>query len=790
MKGKRRLISIFAIIFLSFAGAVLLGLGGIYIYSRYAIDFDGDIELFNHSRSFESTAFYADLNKNDREYTPTELEISGSLKKIHYSLEDISRYLKEGFVAVEDRRFYDHKGVDVKRTAAAAVNYLFRGERRFGGSTITQQVVKNISGDNETRLTRKLNEIIRALHLEKNYNKSDILELYLNIIPMGDSMYGVGVASRSYFGKEPKELNAAEAATLIGITNAPTAYNPYMHPDKCKSKRDTVLSVMYREGVIGKEEYEEAILQPLSVLPRGEGSDIYDSWFVETVISEASADLAKKMNISRSAAEHLLLGGGYKIYTTMDTEVQKSLENYFENKENFPPEINIGLGFSMVITNSGDGSLAGIVGGVGEKRADRILNNALVPHTPGSVLKPIALYAPLIDDGKINWATVFDDVPTEITATDDGFRLYPKNSPNVYDGLTTVKDALRLSKNTVAVKLCKMRGERSVFDDLKYVFGFNSLIENEKTSDGRTLTDLAVSPLALGQLSYGVPLAKLTEAYSALSGMGVHKKLRSYIAVIDSAGKTVLENKPEDKTVYKKTTAEIVTKMLEETVNSGTAKSITLKENIPVAGKTGTSGGGRDKMFVGYTPYYTAGIWCGYNTKDKSADGLSPNHLKIWDDIMYEIHKERLNDGACFSTEGLIRRPYCMDSGQLYSENCLLDVRGSRLEYGYFTPDNAPDKVCKTHVSCYFDSVEKGIATDDCPHENLVKIALLDIPDRAFPTEIYITDAEYVYRNVSAESDFPRTDTLPYFYYALPPDEYAGVSGERRQFNCVCPTHK
>ncbi|MBO5009510.1 MAG: hypothetical protein J6D20_02255, partial [Clostridia bacterium] len=166
-----------------------------------------------------------------------------------------------------------------------------------------------------------------------------------------------------------------------------------------------------------------------------------------------------------------------------------------------------------------------------------------------------------------------------------------------------------------------------------------------------------------------------------------------------------------------------------------------------------------------------------------------PTHLKIWDDIMCEIHKDKARDTA-FETSGLIHRPYCVDSGELYSENCLLDVRGSRLEYGYFTPDNAPSSVCKRHVVCYFDSLEKGIATDNCPKENLVKISLLDIPNRKFPTEIYITDAEYVYRNVSAESDLPRIDTLPYFYYSLPPDEYAGVSGERRQFNCACPTHK
>ncbi len=781
MKKKKSAISVLAIIFLSLGGLVLLTVGGLYIYSRLFIDFDGDVELFKHSGKFESTTFYADSDKTDNEYTPVELEISGKIKKIHYSLDEISPYLKNGFIAVEDRKFYDHRGIDIKRTAAATANYLFRTDKKFGGSTITQQVVKNISGDNETKITRKLNEIIRAIHIEQNYTKDQIFELYLNVIPMGDNMYGIGVASRAYFGKEPSELSISEAATLIGITNAPTAYSPYLNPEKCKEKRNTVLSVMHREGVIGEEEYNKSVSEPISVLPRGEGSDIYDSWFVETVITEASERLAEKMNISKKAAEHLLLGGGYKVYTTMDVNVQNALEKYFENEENFSSEIKNGLSYSMVITNSEDGTLAGIAGGTGKKRANRILNNALVTHTPGSALKPIALYAPLIDEGKINWATVFDDVPADFTETEDGYKMYPKNSPNVYDGLTTVKDALRLSKNTVAVRLCKMRSERTVFNDLKNKFGFDTLVEKENG-----LTDVALSPMALGQLSYGIPLYKLTEAYSALLD-GTHKQIRTFVYITDTEGKTVLENTPEEKEIYKKTTAEIMTKILEEAVNSGTSKSLTLKEYIPTAGKTGTSGGGRDKLFVGYTPYYTAGIWCGYNTSDKNADGLSPSHLKIWDDIMLEIHENK--EDREFSTDGLIYRPYCMDSGALYSENCLLDVRGSRLEYGYFTPDNAPNTVCKTHVTCYFDSVEKGIANERCPEENLVKISLLDIPERIFPIEVYITDAEYVYRYTPIGTEYPYSDTLPYFYYELPPDEYAGVSGNKKQFNSGCKAH-
>ncbi len=786
MKKKNKIVITAGVIILTIALAVALGFLILFIYSKVNIDFDGDVKLFSYSRTYESTTFYA--MKDD---IPVELELAGSLRKVHYSLDEISPYLKLGYLAVEDRHFYNHKGIDWRRTAAAAVNYITGKGARFGGSTITQQVIKNISGDNEITVKRKLNEIIRAMHIEQNYTKDDILEVYLNIVPMSENMYGVGIASRSYFGKEPSELTAAEAATLIGITNAPSAYNPYLNPEKCLEKRNNILVVMHREGVINNEEYKSATAEPLKVLPRGEGGDIYDSWFAETVICEATADLAKKLNISKSAAEHILLGGGYKIYTTVDVEVQEILEKYFENKENFSPEVANGLGYAMVITDSETGNLVATVGGVGEKRANRILNRAKVPHTPGSVLKPIALYAPLIDEGKISWSTVFDDVPISFTETEEGYSPYPKNSPDIYNGLITAKDALRLSKNTVAIRLCKMRGERTVFDTLKNDYGFTTLVEREKTEDGKTITDIAVSPMALGQLSYGVSIAKITEAYSTLTD-GVHKKMRSYISVYDAEGNKVLQNEREEKNILKPTTARIVTKILEGVVDSGTAKSITLNEIVPTAGKTGTSGGTKDKMFVGYTPYYTAGIWCGYDKGEKSLSGVSPSHLEIWDNVMREVHEIKLNENPTksFSTEGLLYRPYCMDSGELYSDNCALDVRGSRLAYGYFTPDTAPESICKRHIVCYYDSVEKGIASAGCPVGNLVKISLLDIPDRSFPREVYITDAEFVYRDTGDFYRFPDTETLPYFYSALPPEEYAGVSGEKRQFNCACQSHK
>lgn len=776
-----------------FAAALILaiGFGVLAIFVYRGINFEADERLFEGSLSFESTTFYAYQNDGD-EYKPVAIEQSGSVRKVFYSGDEISRYLKDGFIAVEDKIFYSHRGFDTRRSILAALNYLFGNEKTFGASTITQQVVKNISGDNDMTIKRKLTEIIRAAHIERNFSKEEILEVYLNVIPMSDNIFGVGAASRAYFGIEPSELSPAEAAMLIGITNAPTAYNPYTNPESCKKKRDVVLSVMRTDGVISEDEYREAIATPISVIPRDERSDRLDSWFVEVAISEVSSDLAEKYDLSESAARMMLLGGGYKVYTTMDISVQEALESYFENTDNFPQEIKDGLNYAMVVTDSKTGDLAGVIGRVGKKEGNRLLNHATVPHTPGSVMKPIALYAPLIDDGRINWASVFDDVPISFSETEDGYREYPYNSPKIYDGLTTVSDAIRQSKNTIAVRLSKSLTPKGIFDSLRENYDFSSLIEKETTADGRVLTDIATAPMALGQLGRGVSLLELTEAYSVFCGDGVKREMRSYLYLEDYKGRRILENEQEKKSVIKDTTARIMNQLLSLVVKDGTAKSLTLDSLVNTAGKTGTSGGSRDKMFVGYTPYYTAGIWCGYDSGERAVMGLSKSHLEIWDDVMNEIHRERLGDTEAvesFSTEGLLYLPYCKDSGAIYTDVCVYDPRGNRREYGYFTSDNQPNGECQRHVLCLYDTESKAVASSKCPRENLVAVALLNISDRNFPKEIYVTDAEYVYRNISGYENYPAEQSLPYFYYSIPKDSYVGVTKRKKQFNSGCNIH-
>ncbi len=777
----KKTLFIISIIIVSLAVILLIGIALIY----GGIDFRADEELFESSRQWSSTTFYADEEESEG-YQPIEIEISGEIRIIHSSLDEISPYIKRGFIAVEDKIFYEHSGVDIKRTVMAAANYILRREKVFGASTITQQVIKNISGDNQPKITRKLSEIIRARHIEKKYSKDEILELYLNVIPMSEGIFGVSAASKAYFGKEATDLTPAEAATLIGITNAPTAYNPYLHPEQCKNKRNIILRVMLTDGIIGESEYTKAVNSPLEVIPREEREDRLDSWFVETVIDEVVSDLASQNNISSSAARIKLLGGGYKVFTTMNPCVQSKLEAYFENEENLPPETKNGLNYAMVVTDAKSGDLVGIIGRAGKKSGNRLLNHALTPHMPASALKPLALYAPLIEEKKINWATVFDDVPVSFYEQEEGLREYPQNSPTVYDGLLPVKDALRLSKNTVAMRLCSLRGERKIFQSLRDEYGWDSLIEKEGG-----LTDIAVAPMAFGQMCKGVSLLKLTEGYSVFNGDGVRSKARSYIAVADYNGNIVLENNSERNRILSESTARIMNQLLMTVTDNGTAKGIKLKDAVQTAGKTGTSSGSRDKIFVGYTPYFTAGIWCGYDDGAQPVVSLSKSHLEIWDEIMTHIHSDIGDkEPKQFSTEGLLYLPYCRDSGERYSENCIYDPRGNRRDFGYFTPDNQPTIACTRHVVCMYDSITKGIADESCPKANLVPVSLIFIESRAFPKEIYVTDAEFVYRNTSGYSKRPLNSDLPYFWNEIPDGEYVGISKSKKQFNSFCHGHK
>ena len=396
----------------------------------------------------------------------------------------------------------------------------------------------------------------------------------------------------------------------------------------------------------------------------------------------------------------------------------------------------------MVICDSEGGDILATVGDVGKKRADRILNYATVPIRAASTIKPLSLYAPLINEGKINWATVFDDIPTEIDETNGKIKVYPHNSPDRYDGLVNVKRALEVSKNTVAVRLYRMMGSEKIYSFLKNDLGFDTLTRSAYDKKGNKHDDLGAASLALGQLTYGVSLRKLTSAYTIFASEGVKREPRTYTEVYDSGGSLLLECKREEKRVISPECARVMNKLLQNVVECGTAKSVMLKSIVDTAGKTGTSGNDMDRLFVGYTPYLTAGIWSGYADASRSVGRYSPSHLKIWDEIMTECHEvilardEKIRE---FSTEGLQYLPYCKDSGMLLSDLCESDPRGPRIEYGYFYGKNVPMGKCNRHVLA-------GVSDD-----GEVKISLVAVDRAELPPEIKVADEKYIYKGYAID---------------------------------------
>ena len=789
-----------ATVFSSVALILLVGVIYISVFAKNNVNVENDERLFNSSKGETFTEYYISKNESVTtvdEYDPVlhESLALGEYKKKWTDLSAVNQNVIDAFISAEDRAFFSHSGVNIRRTLYAMANSVFHFKSTFGASTITQQVIKNISGDNEVTLKRKLAEIIRAYSIEKNHTKEEILELYLNIVPMGENIYGIRSAAEIYFGKSPKDLTLAEAATLAAITNAPTRYNPHTNYDNCIKKRNDVLYAMLDNGAINEYEYNSATGEPLSVLPFENVRDRVSSWFVETVNYDVTLALMRKYGLTEAAAELLLYRGGLKIYTTESPSVQKRLEEYFYNESNFPSAVCDGLQLSMVVSDSVTGDLLGIIGSVGEKRSNRILNYALVPHTPGSSLKPIALYAPLIDSGKINWATVFDDVPLKFTKNGSTYLEYPQNYPKVYDGLITLKDSLRLSKNTTAIRLYEMLGAENIYRSLKNDFHFDTLVRREITDNGGVLTDLAPSPLALGQLSYGVSLRKLTEAYTVFAREGMYSEGRSFIAVYDTDGDLLLDNSFDEVRVFSRECARIMNKLLMSVTDSGTASKVTLKKSVDTAGKTGTSGDDKDRLFIGYTPYYTAGIWCGYASGERSVGKIAPTHIRIWDEVMTSIHEDRLksvpeNEIKSFSSQGLIKAQYCKDSGKLYTDRCSCDPRGLRLDTGYFTRNTLPKGECDRHVLVAYDECGEGMATELCPEENIKVISLLRIEDRHFPKEIIVSDADYVYWQTDGTREICTDSTKPYYYNYTENGDFVGRGRKNKQFNSVCTEHQ
>ena len=657
---------------------IMCGAAVLYKYS----DSQVSEELMEAVRSYDETRFYY-FDWEDRLYETgmvKEIEDASLGSGIKYEYVDYSKMpenLISAFVAIEDKRFYTHDGIDYKRSIGAVINYVVGGKKTFGGSSITQQLVKNITGNDALLVERKLTEAFSAMSLEKSYEKSEILEMYLNIINLSRGCRGVGAAARYYFSKNVSDLDLCECACLAAITNNPAKYDPISHPSENKKRRDIVLSCMLDEGYISRREYERAIRSDTNLNIADQTSGKYNSWYVDSVIKDVICDFSQKYDIAPETASVLLYKGGYKIYTAMDIEIQNILDEYFSNLNNFPCDENGETPqASMIVIDPYSGDALGIVGGVGEKRGDRIQSYATdTKRPPGSAIKPLSVYAPAIDRGLVNWATVIEDSPVRLDKkTNTG---WPSNANKLYIGNVNVRYALANSLNTVAVKILKMLGNEESYDFLTDDLLISSL---DRTND------IGDASLALGQPSKGITLRELTSAYTIFEN-GMMSKSRTYYKVTDKNGKVILDNSYLGQQAISQSSANVMTRLLQEVVENGTASGyITLADRVEVAGKTGTSQYSQDKYFIGYTPELLAGVWQGYEMP-KTINCYKGNYsICIWDDVMSKIY----NDTKYFKalkfkmSNRVVRLSYNKNTGKPPSEfDC-----GEALELGWFDIGN------------------------------------------------------------------------------------------------------
>lgn len=799
--GLRVFVSVIAIIFILMMLTLLAAGFWVTIYLSSNYEDSIDVSIFASAAQKGATKVYC-YDFSDRAARKGELieltgeQLYGSGVCIYVSYDAVPQNLIDAFVAIEDRRFFSHSGVDWLRTVSATVNFFTGSKKTFGGSTITQQVIKNITGENEVSPERKIQEIIWALDLETKLDKTEILELYMNIINLSHGCTGVQAAANTYFSKDVSQLSLIECAAIAAITSNPAYYDPVRHPENNKTRRDIVLEQMHEQGFITDEEFNDSYDKELVTdLSWYNSSDGVNSWYVDMAVEYVINDLCGEYGYSKEAASLMVYSGGLRIYTAMDPDVQKVLEDYYSNQDNFPNADGANpFQSSMIIIDPYTGDILGVAGAIGEKNANRVQNYATMTLRPsGSTIKPLSVYAPALDEGIITSASVYDDVPVLFKPDDSGTLCgWPKNSPSVYRGLTNIITAIQESINTVALRVLGDLGERESFLFLTEKAGLTSLIERKRLDDGTVISDIGPASLALGQQNYGVTVRELTGAYSMFANKGICSKTRSYLKVTDAAGNIILANDYSGTRAISEETASIMTLMLENVVSNGTAKAVTLDKYVETAAKTGTTQDNCDKWFIGYTPYYLGGVWCGHEYP-ASLDGISGNPcLKVWDEVMTILHEKYVkgqDEPAKFDiSKNIVKMKVCADSGKLLTSSCRIDPRGDRGVYCWFVAGKEPTQYCDCHVSVDYDIVGGGVAGPYCPAENIKKVGMIQV-ERSFPVQVYVTDAQYVFRKLTGGAEPSILWNEPFFANMLKSGEYCGISNTASQFNRYCALH-
>lgn len=663
-------------------------------------------------------------------------QIKGSENRVLVEHSEIPDSMRNAFISIEDSRFRSHNGMDIKRFVGAAMEYIITfGNASYGGSTITQQLVKNITGNEESTIKRKVQEAWQAMALEKVLTKDQILDNYMNRITTGSGVYGVQAAAKKFFNKDVKDLSLAECACIAGITKSPGLFDPTLsekNKARNKERQETILNEMLKQGYISQNEHDEAISEQLKFYqPKEEdnkNSTNVQSYFVDYVLTQVKKDLMKKYNLSSDAASIKIYNSGLNIYTTQDTNIQKIMTEEFTNIKNFPANEKISnpdmqAQGAMIVLDPATGQVRGMYGQYGNKEVSFALNRATdMKRQAGSSFKPIAVYAPAIDMGLITPGTVIDDVPVYMDNSKPNVP-YPTNADSgTYEGLITIRKAITKSQNVVAAQ---------VFRD--YLKPENSIKYLKKVNIDRP--DEGYISMALGGLRDGVNPLDMAAAYVPFVNQGMYVEPIAYTKVTDDKGNVLLDKKQDQKTnvAYKETTAFMMTSMMRDVVTSGTASKNgygTVKNKagkvIPTAGKTGTTEDNKDKWFVGYSPYYVGASWYGYNTPKSLKSSEYYQALSLWNKVMNRIHANLEVKDFAPAPDGIVKKTICIDSGKLPGPYCNSDPRGNRTRTEYFAKGTEPKDECDVHILAKVDISSKDIygrpllATEYCP-PNLVQ---------------------------------------------------------------------
>ena len=650
---------------------------------------------------------YAKESDSD-EYTLYET-IKGKENREWVDSDKIPDTLKNAVVAIEDERFYKHHGVDWVRTIGAVKGWLLGGTQ-YGGSTITQQLIKNITADNDYSVKRKVNEIFRAFALEKEIDDKDrILVMYLNTIFLGYNSYGVQTAAMQYFDKDVSQLDLAESAVLAGLTNNPSIYDVYNHPEKVKERQETILAQMLDQKMISQEEYEAAVAEELNYRPYEEYQQEIKStysYFTDEVIKDVINDLMTEKGYSRLVAENMVYSGGLNIYATIDTKVQNALDEVWANADNFPNTEKYGEipQSAMVITDK-QGNIVGIAGGRGEKTSSRGFSYASdARRQPGSSIKPLATYGPAMDAGI---ATPDTTVYDRALIQDEEGNPWPMNDGKYPTGRAmTVKEGMTRSLNTISAQLLKQLTPQKSYEFMTQQLGFK-LVDSRTNEDGTVQSDIDLAPLALGALTDGVTVREMAGGFSTFINDGVYGGTRTYTKVTDSEGNTIMENTPNtDKGFTNVRTAYYMLDCLQNVTAHGTAYGIQL-DGVETGGKTGTTTSNTDIWFCGITPKYSGAVWVGYEHNYR-LDGLyGRNAAEIWLAVMQKVHAG--DSGLVFDShpQDFEEVTYCMDTGLLASGACRA---AGRAATGRFWKDKVPTETCShQNIENKYDFESMGV---------------------------------------------------------------------------------